>query len=174
MIFTYTFHTPFGELILGDYENNLVLSDWKYRKMRTQIDLRIKNYLQCDFIEKQTGLHQLVMTQLEAYFVKKLTVFSISLLTIGTPFQKRVWQELTKIPYGKTASYLELSKAMENEKAIRAVASANGANALSIIIPCHRIIGNKGELIGYAGGVDTKRKLLSLENSWNQTSLNLE
>ena len=84
---------------------------------------------------------------------------------MNTAFQKSVWDELRQIPYGKTDSYLGLSQKLNNEKAIRAVASANGANAISIIVPCHRIIGSNGELVGYAGGLPAKKKLLKLEGS---------
>lgn len=84
--------------------------------------------------------------------------------TIGNDFQKRVWKALQQIPFGETRSYLQLSESLGNPKAIRAVASANGANALSILIPCHRIIGSNGELTGYAGGLNAKKKLLELEN----------
>ena len=84
--------------------------------------------------------------------------------TIGNDFQKRVWKALQQIPCGETRSYLQLSESLGNPKAIRAVASANGANALSILIPCHRIIGSNGELTGYAGGLNAKKKLLELEN----------
>ncbi len=82
---------------------------------------------------------------------------------VGSEFQEKVWTHLQKIPYGETISYKELSRRMGNEMAIRAVAAANGANAISIIIPCHRIVGSKGELTGYAGGIAAKRKLLKLE-----------
>jgi methylated-DNA-[protein]-cysteine S-methyltransferase len=84
--------------------------------------------------------------------------------TIGNDFQKRVWKALLQIPFGETRSYLQLSESLGNPKAIRAVASANGANALSILIPCHRIIGSNVELTGYAGGLNAKKKLLELEN----------
>ncbi|HIP27800.1 MAG TPA: methylated-DNA--[protein]-cysteine S-methyltransferase, partial [Sulfurovum sp.] len=87
------------------------------------------------------------------------------LLMVGTDFQRSVWDGLIKIPYGTTASYLELSKNIDNEKAVRAVASANGANAISILIPCHRIIGSNGDLVGYAGGLSAKKKLLELESN---------
>jgi methylated-DNA-[protein]-cysteine S-methyltransferase len=84
-------------------------------------------------------------------------------LLVGTDFQKTVWEELLKIPFGKTLTYLQLSNRLQNPKAIRAVATANGANALSIFVPCHRIIGSQGELVGYAGGLPAKQKLLDLE-----------
>ena len=91
--------------------------------------------------------------------------FDIPLLLLGSTFQKQVWNALLKIPYGTTKSYQELSKIINNEKAVRAVANANGANAIGIIIPCHRIIGSNGKLTGYAGGLDKKKKLLHLENN---------
>ena len=82
---------------------------------------------------------------------------------VGTDFQKSVWEALMNIPYGKTVSYLELSQNIGKPKAVRAVANANGANALSLFIPCHRIIGKDGSLTGYAGGLEIKKKLLELE-----------
>jgi O-6-methylguanine DNA methyltransferase len=87
-------------------------------------------------------------------------------LSVGTEFQKSVWQGLIDTPFGTTASYLELSKRIGNEKAVRAVASANGANSIAILVPCHRIIGSNGDLVGYAGGLDVKRKLLEIENNF--------
>jgi len=158
------FKTPFGELILGDYNHQLCLCDWRYRKMRTAIDNRIKSGINAEVFEESSKLIQLTITQLNEYFSNKRTVFELPLLLIGTDFQKNVWNELLKIDFGKTETYLGLSKKLNNVKAIRAVASANGANAISIIIPCHRVIGSSGELIGYAGGLETKKKLLQLEN----------
>lgn len=172
-IYTHYFKTPFGELILGDYDNQLCLCDWRFRKMRTSIDNRISIYLSAQFVEKSTNLIELTKLQLNEYFSKKRKLFEIPLLLIGTNFQKQVWEELIKIEYGKTLSYLTLSEKINNVKAIRAVASANGANAISIIIPCHRIIGNNGDLVGYAGGTEAKRKLLQLESASNSEQLPL-
>jgi methylated-DNA-[protein]-cysteine S-methyltransferase len=90
---------------------------------------------------------------------------------IGTDFQNKVWNELKKIPYGKTRTYMEQTKYLGDIKAIRAVASANGKNPISIIIPCHRVIGSDGSLTGYAGGIWKKKWLLELENPSLQTSL---
>ena len=101
--------------------------------------------------------------QLDEYFLGKRKMFDVPLLMVGTAFQKSVWEALLQIPYGETASYLAQAKRIGNEKAVRAVASANGANAISIFIPCHRIIGSDGTLTGYAGGLDTKAKLLEME-----------
>ena len=106
-----------------------------------------------------------IFTQLSEYFKGKRKLFKLPLDIEGTEFQKRVWKELEKIPYGETITYKELAIRLGDEKVIRAAASANGANPLSIIIPCHRVIGSDGSLIGYGGGLHIKEKLLALEGS---------
>lgn len=111
------------------------------------------------------------VTQLKAYFREERQNFDLKLNPNGTDFQKRVWQKLQKIPYGKTCSYLELSKKLGNPKAIRAVANANGKNPLWIIIPCHRVIGSDGRLTGYAGGLYRKQWLINHENRHKQQTL---
>jgi len=156
--------TPFGALILGSYNNKLCLCDWRYRKMRNTIDTRIKKSLNSHYEEGTSEVIEDAIVQLTEYFNQNRKFFNIPLKLIGTEFQQKVWHQLLKIPYGQTSSYLQLSKDMNNEKAIRAVASANGANAISIIVPCHRIIGSDGKLVGYAGGLNAKKKLLALEN----------
>lgn len=162
-IYIQYYKLPVGELILGDFNNQLCLCDWRFRKMRSEVDTRILKGLAATFEEKSTPLLLETQNQLEAYFDKKLTKFDLPLLLIGTDFQQTVWKALQQIDYGKTRTYLGLSKQLNNPKAIRAVASANGANAISIIIPCHRIIGSNQELVGYAGGLSAKKKLLALE-----------
>lgn len=109
--------------------------------------------------------------QLQEYFDGKRTEFTFSLNPSGTEFQKKVWQELLQIPFGKTCSYLELSKKLGDVKAIRAVAFANGKNPLWIVVPCHRVIGTDGSLTGYAGGLWRKKWLLEHENPVKQESL---
>lgn len=109
--------------------------------------------------------------QLDEYFQKKRTTFNLKLDPEGTHFQNEVWKELCEIPYAKTISYREQSIKMGNEKAIRAVASANGKNPIWLIIPCHRVIGSDGSLTGYAGGIWRKKWLLEHENPTNQMSL---
>ncbi len=101
--------------------------------------------------------------QLEKYFSGSRKEFNLPYKLNGTDFQKRVWKELEKIPYGETISYLELARRLGDEKVIRAAASANGKNRLAIIIPCHRVIGANGSLTGYAGGIENKKMLLELE-----------
>lgn len=109
--------------------------------------------------------------QLNEYFEGKRQVFDLKLNPQGTDFQKTVWEALLTIPYGKTMSYLELSKQLGDVKAIRAVANANGKNPLWIIVPCHRIIGTDGSLTGYAGGLHRKQWLLEHESPYKQQSL---
>lgn len=167
------FNSPFGELILGSIDNKLCLADWRYRKMRTTVDSRIKKGLNAEYIEGSSEIIKQTITQLNEYFEGKRKEFNIPLLFAGTDFQKKVWNALLKIPYGKTETYLGLSKTLGDEKAIRAVATANGANAISIIVPCHRIIGSKGELTGYAGGLGTKKKLLESEGCTKDGQMNL-
>lgn len=101
--------------------------------------------------------------QLEAYFSGNLRDFNIPMRIEGTEFQRRVWKELLKIPYGQAISYLDLARRLGDEKCIRAAARANGANPISILIPCHRVIGSDGSLVGYGGGLDMKEFLLRLE-----------
>ncbi|MCF8364709.1 MAG: methylated-DNA--[protein]-cysteine S-methyltransferase [Bacteroidales bacterium] len=163
-IITQNFETPYGEIILGSFCNKLCLADWVYRKMRTAIDNRIQDRLEALYETGESDIIELAKTQLTEYFSGARKVFEIPLLMVGTDFQQKVWNELLLIHYGKTSTYLDLSRKTGNEKSLRAVASANGANAISIIIPCHRVIGSDGSLTGYAGGTGVKQKLLELEN----------
>ncbi|KAA2219151.1 methylated-DNA--[protein]-cysteine S-methyltransferase [Maribacter flavus] len=109
--------------------------------------------------------------QLKEYFEGSRTQFDLSLNPSGTDFQKSVWKALQDIPYGKTVTYLDLSKTLGDVKAIRAVASANGKNPLWIVVPCHRVIGSDGSLTGYAGGLHRKKWLLEHENPVKQQTL---
>ncbi|MFA9392596.1 MAG: methylated-DNA--[protein]-cysteine S-methyltransferase [Prolixibacteraceae bacterium] len=173
-IITFQYYkTDFGELILGSFKNQLCLVDWRYRKMRTAIDSRIQTALNADFKEGSTQIIDETKNQLNQYFQQNRKEFTVPLLFVGTDFQKSVWEALQQIPFGSTMTYLALSKKLANEKAVRAVASANGANAISIIVPCHRIIGSDGNLVGYAGGLSTKKKLLALEGAVSVAQLNL-
>lgn len=159
------YQAPHGELMLASFEGKLCMCDWRYRKMRATLDKRVTLGLQATFQEKDNEILKATKKQLDEYFSYERKIFEIPLLMVGTEFQKKVWKELIKIPFGETSSYLMLAEKMENKKAVRAVANANGANAISIIIPCHRIIGSTGKLVGYAGGLHAKKKLLHLENN---------
>lgn len=101
--------------------------------------------------------------QLEAYFRRELRAFDLPLEPMGTPFQQQVWQQLLAIPYGQTRSYGQLAVALGDPKRARAVGAANGRNPISIIVPCHRVIGTSGKLTGFAGGLEAKQRLLALE-----------
>ncbi|MBB6481741.1 methylated-DNA--[protein]-cysteine S-methyltransferase [Spirochaeta isovalerica] len=159
-----TIKIPPGEVILGEYDGKLCLLDWKYRKMRGRIDSRLASCFKASFDEGDCSLFEKTERQLEEYFNGNREVFDIPLITAGTDFQKEVWEALQTIPYGRTESYGELAARMGREKAVRAVAGANGANGISILIPCHRIIAADGSLGGYAGGIPAKKKLLELES----------
>jgi methylated-DNA-[protein]-cysteine S-methyltransferase len=168
-----TYKSPVGEIILGSFQDKLCLCDWKYRKQRKQIDMRIAKHFNTTFREDTSTVNQATQDQLNAYFKGEIETFNIPISFAGTTFQEKVWHALTEIPYGRTMSYLALSKSLGDQKAIRAVATANGANALSIIVPCHRIIGSDGSLVGYAGGLSAKKKLLKLEKSFPSEQLEL-
>ncbi len=159
------YKSPVGELLLGSYDNKLCIADYRYRKMRTTVDSRIQKGLKAEYVEESSEVITQTIKQMKEYFNLERKEFSIPLLLVGTEFQKSVWQGLIDTPFGTTASYLELSKRIGKEKAVRAVASANGANSIAILVPCHRIIGSNGDLVGYAGGLDVKRKLLEIENN---------
>jgi methylated-DNA-[protein]-cysteine S-methyltransferase len=106
------------------------------------------------------------LEQLQAYFAGELREFKLDLAPAGSPFQLRVWQALRAIPYGETISYGELARRIGNPRAPRAVGAANGQNPLPIVVPCHRVIGSSGALVGFGGGLDVKAKLLALERQF--------
>ncbi len=161
--------TAIGEVVFGVYEQQLCLLDFRYRKMRKTVDSRLQKMLGCEMTETKDKLLDLAHLQLTEYLDKQRTEFDLPLLTVGTEFQKNVWDALLEIPYGKTTSYLELAQSMGRESAVRAIANANGANAIGVIIPCHRVIGSNGELVGYGGGLPTKKQLLELESPRGMT-----
>ena len=161
--------TKIGELILGSFEGKLCLLDFRYRKMRKSVDERIKKGLNANFVENNTEIIEKTRAELDEYFHGNRKVFDVPLQMVGTDFQKGVWEALLRVPFGTMSTYLQLAKNIKNEKAVRAVAAANGANSMAIIIPCHRIIGSNGELVGYAGGLPIKKRLLNLEQITTQS-----
>lgn len=164
-IYTIVLPTPYGELLLGSFGDELCLCDWRYRRMRGSVDARIQRGLNAVFTQGTSAVIERATEQLNSYFAGDRTPFDVPLRPVGTDFQQRVWEALRTVPYGTTITYAQLTAKVAEATAVRAVASANGANAHSIFIPCHRIIGSTGELVGYAGGLEAKRKLLSLENA---------
>jgi methylated-DNA-[protein]-cysteine S-methyltransferase len=170
-IFIQYWKSPLGELQLGVYNDHLCLCDWKYRSKREQIDQRILQHFESKFSFEDHPIIEKTKLQLSEYFTGQRKEFDLPIVLVGTPFQKKVWDILSTIPYGNTITYLDLAHRLADSKVIRAAASANGANAISIIIPCHRVVGKNGSLIGYAGGNNAKKKLLELENPVKQITL---
>lgn len=159
------YSSPLGELLLGAYDGKLCMCDWVCNPRRELIDRRLQRYMNAVFVEGCDSVIDAAAMQLDEYFERKRSSFDIGLLFAGTPFQQRVWQELLRIPYGTTISYAEQARRIGSPAAVRAVAAANAVNAISIFVPCHRVTGADGSLTGYAGGIDTKRYLINLENS---------
>ncbi|MCR9182325.1 MAG: methylated-DNA--[protein]-cysteine S-methyltransferase [Flavobacteriaceae bacterium] len=151
------FQTPIGVAEIKGDEHDLVSISIvnENQEISTNIPDSLKNAVQ----------------QLQEYFTGERKEFQLKLNPQGTPFQQKVWKVLIKVPYGETTTYLALSRKLGDEKAIRAVAAANGKNPLWIVIPCHRVIGSDGSLTGYAGGLWRKKWLLEHENPPSQTSL---
>ena len=156
--------TPLGPMLAGAVEQGICLLEFVDRPMiETQID-RLKRLLKAEFLPGTTPLFDILEKELNEYFQGKRQCFSVPLAALGTPFQQRVWEALLAIPYGQTKSYKEQAQYIGQPKAVRAVARANGDNRIAIIIPCHRVIGVDGKLVGYGGGLWRKKFLLELES----------
>ncbi|AVQ17374.1 methylated-DNA--[protein]-cysteine S-methyltransferase [Fusobacterium gonidiaformans 3-1-5R] len=143
--------SPVADLYLVEEQGQLVEISYHHLKKKEEME------------EKNTELLQEVKRQLEEYFSGRLQNFDLPLKPKGTDFQKQVWKALLTIPYGETKSYGDIAKQIGKEKAVRAVGGANHVNPISIVIPCHRVIGKNGNLTGYGGGLEVKEKLLELE-----------
>ena len=157
------YESPCGVLMLGSFGDKLCLCDWQVEKHRDHVDRRLKRILNAEFEEETSEVIEKAVEQLDEFFAGKRREFDVPLLFVGTDFQKTVWNELLKIPFGKTISYGEMARRIGMPKAVRAVANANGANSRSIFAPCPRVIGSDHSLTGYGGGLDAKRTLLELE-----------
>lgn len=159
------FTLPIGNIILGSFGEKLCLCDWDIEKRRGFIDSRLCRRLKSKFVEGDSEIICKTIDQLHEYFAGQRQDFSIPVIFSGSEFQCRVWRELMKIPYGTAITYAQLACRIGNPKAVRAVASASANNPISIIVPCHRVIGSNGKLTGYAGGIPAKQALLNLESS---------
>jgi AraC family transcriptional regulator of adaptative response/methylated-DNA-[protein]-cysteine methyltransferase len=157
--------TPLGPMLAGATDGGICLLEFVDRRMlETQIK-RLKKYLLAELVPGKNKYFDELSHQLKEYFEGERKVFDVPLHIPGTEFQLQVWEELQRIPYGKIRSYKEQAIELNNPKAVRAVARANGDNRIAIIIPCHRVIGNDGALVGYGGGIWRKQFLLNLENA---------
>ncbi len=168
IIKTRRYESPCGTLQLGSFDDRLCLCDWQVEKHRDHVDRRLKRALRAEFEDGTSDVIEKTAAQLDEYFAGKRKEFDIPLLFVGTDFQKKVWDELLSIPYGQTVSYGEMARRIGMPKSVRAVANANGANAISILAPCHRVIGSDGSLTGYGGGLAAKKMLLELESDLSE------
>lgn len=173
--------TPVGQVVLGAIGDRLCLCDWKNSKRRMQNAHRIKCQLKAELfdvalwkdnpkslvdartLKDSVAVLDETERELADYFAGNRKSFDVPLLMVGTDFQKSVWRALQEIPYDEVVSYMDIAMQIGNPKAVRAVSQAIGSNPLSILIPCHRVVGSNGSLTGFAGGLDAKRWLLDLE-----------
>ena len=163
MITTTKIETELGIMIAGAVNEGICLLEFSDRRMLNSEYRDLSRYLNTTIEEGDHKHFKPLLNQLREYFEGSRKEFTIPLVTPGTEFQQTVWKELIKIPYGSTRSYLEQSLVLGKPDSIRAVANANGMNRISIIIPCHRVIGSDGHLTGYGGGLKRKRWLLDHE-----------
>ncbi|MDO5616786.1 MAG: methylated-DNA--[protein]-cysteine S-methyltransferase [Cruoricaptor ignavus] len=157
--------TPLGTMIACADEKGVCLLEFSDRKALPTELKEISKYFDATIIQSENQYFTILEKELAEYFEGKRKIFTVPLSLVGTDFQKSVWQILQQIPYGETWSYAQQSKVLGDAKKVRAVANANGLNKISIIIPCHRVIGSDGKLTGYGGGIWRKQKLLELEKA---------
>ena len=159
--------SPVGEMIsdVSEFEEakETLLIELEKEKRRGTIDRRICRRLNAEYEEGTSEVIEQAVSQLREYFQGERRDFDIPIVFTGSEFQNSVWHELMKVPYGSTISYAELARRIHHPRAVRAVASANATNPISIFVPCHRVIGSNQKLTGYGGGLDAKRELLALE-----------
>ena len=160
-----TIITPVGKLFLT--ASDVAVTELLFENHRAEVDgLEVTSFPVAESLFEITDSH-VILDQVEAelleYFACKRQTFTVPLAPSGTDFQRDVWTELQKISFGKTISYIELARRMGDEKKTRAVGLANGKNPISIFIPCHRVIGANGHLVGYGGGIENKRWLIDFE-----------
>lgn len=165
VIFRHTFDSPCGKLILSSDETKLYTCDWANNPRRQLIDRKLTTKLNAIFIDESIGLIQEAENQLSEYFIGRRYTFDLLIEFIGTEFQKRVWAKLCSLKYGETSTYSDIACCLGLGNSVRAVANAIALNPLSIIVPCHRVIGHNKSFTGYAGGLETKRRLLEIETS---------
>lgn len=155
------YNSPIGALEIRSSGNAisdiLFVNSWKGARVNEE---------ELSFANPSSSIIKKCMKELDEYFSGKRKVFNFNMEQVGTAFQQEVWKELCNIPYGRTISYLELSKRIGNVKAIRAVGTANGNNSICIAVPCHRVIGSNGSLVGYGGDLWRKKWLLEHENKF--------
>jgi AraC family transcriptional regulator of adaptative response/methylated-DNA-[protein]-cysteine methyltransferase len=165
--------TPLGDMVAGATDDGVCLLEFCDRKMLPTEYKDLTRLLRTTFTHGENKHLKALKKQLKEYFNGSRKEFDISLVTPGTEFQRAVWKELQNIPFGTTRSYQEQAIALKKEDSVRAVANANGMNRISILIPCHRVIGSDGRLTGYGGGLKRKKWLLDHENKYSGKAVDL-
>jgi len=163
--------TPLGSMFSCSSDLGVCLLEFPERKKIDSQFQSLHKYFKCDFEDNETPILVNLKNELSEYFAGKRQIFTVPLHFVGTDFQKKVWHELVRIPFGKTVSYKELAEKTGNVHAVRAVANANAFNKISIIVPCHRVIGSDGSLTGYASGLQKKRWLIDHEKNNYEAAL---
>lgn len=154
--------------MLGSFGDRLCMCNWTVEKHPGRVERRLRERLGAEFAEGETEVVRAAARELDEYFAGRRRRFDVPLLFAGSDFQEKVWRGLADVPYGETVTYGELAQMLGVPKSVRAVANANGANAISIFAPCHRVIGQDGSLTGYGGGLAAKKFLLELERGVRQ------
>lgn len=162
-IYIQYYNSPCGEIVLASMGNELCLCDWNKMPCAERNKHRLVKYMNAEFKVETSYVLKQTKKQLDEYFAGTRKAFDIPLHPVGTEFQLKVWNALLEIPYGETRSYKDIALSIANPKGFRAVAQAIGANGISILIPCHRVIGSNHSLTGFAGGIEAKRILLEIE-----------
>ena len=173
MINTIIINTPLGEMVAGATDEGVCLLEFSDRRMLPTEYKDLTRLLKTTFEDGKNRHLRALKKQLNEYFDGKRKEFSIPLVTPGSEFQKAVWKELQNIQFGSTRSYHEQSIALNRPDSIRAIANANGTNRISIVIPCHRVIGSDGRLTGYGGGLKRKKWLLDHEKKYSGKPIDL-
>ena len=174
MIVTAQIETPLGLMVAGASEDGICLLEFNDRKMLHTEYHDLAKLLKTTIEAGENKHIRAIRKQLNEYFKGKRKAFTVPLVTPGTLFQQAVWKELQKIPFGSTRSYHDQAEILNKPEAVRAVANANGANRISIVIPCHRVIGSDGRLTGYGGGLKRKKWLLDHEKKYSGKAVDLE
>lgn len=165
-LYTSNIETPLGPMISVADDNALYMLDFADEPRLDKELQRLHKRLDVTISPGETNITQSIKKELADYFSGQLTQFKTPLYLVGTDFQKSVWQALQLIPYGETRSYLDMAKSIHKPTGFRAVALANGANLIAVVIPCHRVINHNGELGGYGGGLPRKQWLLAHEQNY--------
>lgn len=169
-----SYDSPLGEMIVGALDEGICLLEFHDRIRLGKEFLQLANDLKAQYVTGGNRHSEKAKKELDLYFNKQLQKFSVPLVLTGTEFQQRVFESLKEIPFGKTVTYKDQSLKLGDMKAIRAVATANGVNRIAIVLPCHRVIGSDGSLVGYAGGIWRKKALLELESGSVQMKFTFE